>query len=67
MRNSGWDETSEAASYVCEMARHPSAMADVLCINEEEVTNEAEDDIRLESRLPVCHASIGRLIRDLQS
>lgn len=45
-------EKLEPASCVCEIARPPSVMADVLCIRRRD--NKMEDDTIFESMLPVC-------------
>ncbi len=42
-------EKLEPASYVCEIARPPSVMADVLCIHGRR-DNKMEDDTRFESK-----------------
>lgn len=50
-------EKLEPASYVCELVRPPSVMADVLCIHRRR-DNKMEDDTRFESRRLVCHVSV---------
>lgn len=54
-------EKLEPASYVCELVRPPSVMADVLCIHRRR-DNKMEDDTRFESRRLVCHVSVNPVL-----